>query len=70
VNRLYGGVDTDLTTIQKATAEATDEEDRGSRVCRIVFFSLDLPLSAVGDTLMLPITFPVSLWQFLYKYPT
>jgi len=52
--RVYGGVKDDTIAIRNwATAVANGEQDSAAR---LLVWSLDLPLSAIGDTLTLPYT--------------
>ena len=54
VSRIFGGVQTDCTAIRASAKEvANGEHDSAGR---LLIWTLDLPLSLIGDTLTLPYT--------------
>lgn len=64
VNRVYGGVRVDVQLAQEAAVAARDGKDFSERFRAMTGSALmiaDVPLSAIGDTLTLPITIPASI---------
>jgi uncharacterized protein YceK len=61
--RVYGGVRGNCEALQSVTTDTSEDAPKGGdRAFAILKHSLDLPLSAVADTVTLPITIPCSLW--------
>src|SRR5690348_1805711 len=61
--RVYGGVRGNCEALQSvAEDKSADAPKGGDRAFAILKYSLDLPLSAVADTVTLPVTIPCSLW--------
>jgi uncharacterized protein YceK len=66
---IYGGVRRDISSAEKwidhswTSGEKLDViQDIGS-VVGVVLVGIDVPLSAIGDTLTLPATIPIALWN-------
>jgi uncharacterized protein YceK len=65
--RIYGGVLTDVKSAENWIAyrpiskESEIQRDVGT-VVGTGLIALDVPLSAIGDTLTLPITIPAAIW--------
>jgi uncharacterized protein YceK len=79
--RVYGGVRVDLQSIETATTGSTgicvggeEVKDRKRQVGTLLFFALDLPFSAIGDTLTLPYTLASECglfgWRCVYEPTT
>jgi uncharacterized protein YceK len=79
--RVYGGVRADLKSIETAATGSTgmwvggeEVRDRKRQVGRLLFLALDLPFSAVGDTLTLPYTLASEAglfgWRGIYEPTT
>lgn len=74
--RVYGGVRADLGVMRELASGETGmiasgepvKMEPGERLRKLFFLSLDLPLSAVGDTLTLPYTIPVSVRRGINEY--
>ena len=62
--KMYGGVQRDLDIVHDCTTNPDHPKDNAEAVCfatAVTVAALDLPFSAVADTLTLPITIPVAL---------
>jgi uncharacterized protein YceK len=64
-DRIYGGVCQDVKLAWEGVAQGFNPDEDGPWFppAAICLFTLDLPLSAIGDTLTLPITIPATLGQ-------
>jgi uncharacterized protein YceK len=62
--RVYGGVRAEWTVAQESLAAASDPS--ASSPGPVWLLIADMPLSAVADTVTLPLTVPVSLWWALH----
>jgi len=60
--RPYGGVLAEAGIVYDAATRKIGLDDPGNRVSILVASGLDLPLTAIGDTLTLPYTIPYSMW--------
>jgi uncharacterized protein YceK len=65
--RVYGGVRAEWETMQQDLYKPDPLEDGINRWARLGLFTVDLPLSAVGDTLTLPLTVPFSFYWALHS---
>jgi uncharacterized protein YceK len=69
----YGGVQTDVEILHGWAKAAKSDDSTGLRVCRCSaaawVAAVDLPLSAVGDTVTLPLTTPRTLGFGRLKLP-
>lgn len=79
--RAFGGVRADLQSIETAASGSSgmwvggeEVRDRKRQVGTVLFFALDLPFSAVGDTLTLPYTLASERglfgWRCVYEPTT
>jgi uncharacterized protein YceK len=64
--RVYGGVRVDCQVAREALNEHRASGDFWGT---LLYSALDLPLSAVGDTLSLPYTVPCALWRLGHPEP-
>lgn len=59
--KVFGGVRLHCQVMQEAMAEGEEKDQWGRLLPRLLLFTLDMPLSAVGDVLTLPYTVPYAL---------
>jgi uncharacterized protein YceK len=59
--RIYGGVQMDVGVLRESLSVRSEDRGIGDRLLGVAFFTLDLPFSAIGDTLTLPILIPRAL---------
>jgi uncharacterized protein YceK len=67
--RVYGGVRTDMEIVRQSITGEPESKGQSprDRCITAVALAVDLPLSAVGDTLTLPYTVPAALLNMASK---
>jgi uncharacterized protein YceK len=69
--RIYGGVCKDVQLVAEGVAQGfhPDEDGPWFPLAAACLMTLDLPLSAIGDTLTLPLTIPATLDKIISPDP-
>jgi uncharacterized protein YceK len=60
---VYGGVQADYETAREAGANTSQTLSAGEQFFGTLLPTVDMPFSAVGDTLTLPVTMPLAAWS-------